>query len=138
MDIKYTFYLKGGGHKIVITDKDCNSISKDDLDKIFSDKMNINRLLSFFTKNDALYLKPNEVQAVLVSSSQDEIDLTKSIVDSEEELHIPEFEESFMEYLEKFHEADLLAPLREKKAIDEEIEVKLKEVIAKYFETHKR
>ncbi len=46
------------------------------------------------------------------------------------------FEAEFTEFLEKFHEADLLTPLREKKAIDEEIEAKLKEIIAKYFETH--
>ena len=49
---------------------------------------------------------------------------------------IQKFEASFTEYFEKFHDADLLQPLREKKAITEEIEVKLKEVIAKYFETH--
>jgi F-type H+/Na+-transporting ATPase subunit alpha len=53
-----------------------------------------------------------------------------------EPANIQKFETAFMEYLEKFHDADLLQPLREKKAIDEDVEAKLKEVIAKYFETH--
>ncbi len=55
-----------------------------------------------------------------------------------EPAEIQKFELAFTEYLEKFHDADLLQPLREKKAIDEEIEAKLKEVIGKYFETHAR
>ena len=53
-----------------------------------------------------------------------------------EPAHIEKFEAEFTEYLEKFHEADLLSLLREKKAIDEETEATLKEVITKYFETH--
>lgn len=53
-----------------------------------------------------------------------------------EPTHIQKFEAEFMEYLEKFHEADVLAPLREKKTIDEEIEAILKEVVVGYFKTH--
>ena len=50
---------------------------------------------------------------------------------------IQKFEAEFTEYLEKFHEADLLAPLREKKAIDEEIEKTLKEVIQKFIDSYR-
>jgi len=54
-----------------------------------------------------------------------------------EPANIQKFESEFTEYVEKFHDTDLLQPLREKKTIDEEIEAKIKEVISKYFETHK-
>ena len=50
---------------------------------------------------------------------------------------IQKFEAAFTEHIGKLHDKDLLQPLREKKTIDEEIEAKLKEVITKYFETHK-
>ncbi|MEK7173471.1 MAG: F0F1 ATP synthase subunit alpha [Patescibacteria group bacterium] len=51
--------------------------------------------------------------------------------------HIQKFESAFMEHLEKLHDKDILQPLREKKAIDEEIEQKLKAVITSFIESYK-
>jgi len=50
---------------------------------------------------------------------------------------IQRFEASFVEHLEKLHSQDLLQPLREKKVIDEEIEVKMKEIITNFVESYK-
>ncbi|TSC79701.1 MAG: ATP synthase subunit alpha [Parcubacteria group bacterium Gr01-1014_29] len=50
---------------------------------------------------------------------------------------VQKFEVSFMEHIEKLHEEDLLAPLREKKTIDEEIEAKMKEILINFIESYK-
>lgn len=48
-----------------------------------------------------------------------------------------ETEARLMENMEKFHMEDILKPIREKRALDDELEAKLKEAIANFIESYK-
>lgn len=102
-----------------------------DVDEETRKRIQEGRIMTELLKQSDLAPVPFERQVVLFYAA---INGYLSHVEPE---HIQKLEADFTEYLEKFHEADLLQPLREKKVIDEEVEAKLKEVIINYFETHK-
>lgn len=89
------------------------------------------RVMTELLKQDDLSPIPFERQAVLFYAA---INGYLSKLRPED---IQAFEAAFTEHLEKLHDKDVLQPLREKKAIDAEIEAKLKEVITNFVDSYK-
>lgn len=102
-----------------------------DVDEETRKRIQEGRIMTELLKQSDLSPIPFERQVVLFYAA------VNGYFSELEPANIQKFEILFMEYLEKFHDADLLQPLREKKAITEEIEAMLKEVITNFLESYK-
>lgn len=101
-----------------------------DVDEETRARIQEGRIMTELLKQDDLSPIPFERQAALFYAA---INGYLSKLRPED---IQTFEAAFTEHLEKLHDKDVLQPLREKKAVDEEIELKLKEIIQSFVESY--
>jgi F-type H+-transporting ATPase subunit alpha len=103
-----------------------------DVDEATQKRIRQGQLMTEILKQDDLAPMPPERQVVLFYAALngyfDGIAIEK----------IKETEAKFLEYMEKFHEQDILAPLREKGELTEEVENALKAAIARFLSLNQK
>lgn len=101
-----------------------------DVDQATRERIHRGRIMTELMKQQDLKPIPFERQVVIFYAANN------NYFDSFTPESIQGTEAKLMEYMEKFHMEDILKPIREKRALDDELEAKLKEAITNFIESY--